>query len=111
MDDSRRHPRTRPATEPAQVRVVAVRGEIDAASAVRLGEELLGLPPGGPVVVDLREVGHLSAAGVRVLRGLAGGGRLAVVVGPAAALVLRAAGGHDVFDLHLSLEDATRSWS
>jgi anti-anti-sigma factor len=52
-------------------RHLVVGGEVDLASAPAMGHllssHLDGLPPGGELVVDMSEVGFLSAAGLHVL--------------------------------------------
>jgi anti-sigma B factor antagonist len=96
--------------------VAHVQGEVDLATAPELREILSEFPPGqGTVIVDLTDVGFLDSSGLSVLvevhQHLASNGQSElrlVVTRPTTRRLLEATGLLEVFDVHSSLDDATR---
>jgi anti-sigma B factor antagonist len=96
--------------------VVHLEGELDLATAPALAEALNGLDAsGGPVVVDLTDVGFLDSSGLSTLlqarQRLADDGRGAelrlVVTRPSILRVLDVTGLADVFAVYDSVDGAT----
>ncbi|GAA3861781.1 anti-sigma factor antagonist [Saccharothrix violaceirubra] len=95
--------------------VLAVRGEIDIATAEEVRGPLVDLagraPGGGVVVADLAEVGFFSSAGIEALlvaheRLRDSGGALHVVTAPIVRRALVAVGLDRALDLYDSLDEA-----
>jgi anti-sigma B factor antagonist len=97
--------------------VVAVRGEIDVATAPELRNRLLEASQAGhsTVVVDLSEVSFLDSTALGVLVGslkrlrAAGGDLPLVVTGRSVTKVLEITGLADVFSVFDTVSDATES--
>jgi anti-anti-sigma factor len=89
------------------VKVAAMKGRLDAATASGAEAKLLGLLAGGAkLVVDLAEVGYVSSAGLRVLllaakQAKAGGGAFALAAPQAGVMeVLQISGFHKILAIH-----------
>jgi anti-anti-sigma factor len=101
-------------TEASGTTVVRVQGELDLATAPQLDEALGGIEGGGPVIVDLTDVGFLDSSGLAVLLqarqrigGTDGDGLRLVVSRPAILRVLEVTGLTAVFPVFDTLGDAT----